>query len=170
MASAVLGVGLLSVTGCTYMNPQQTSVQYSASDGISANLGPLEIRNLLIISRGEDQPGRIIGAVYNSSSSDVKLTVTGAKGSKTEISVAKNSDTLLNDTTAPAILSSTGGVPGSLVDVKLTESGTAQTSTVKVPVLDGTLPEYKAYLPGGSEPTGSASPESTPTPTSSAGH
>jgi hypothetical protein len=171
-ATAALGVSLLSVTGCGYINPQQTSEQYSASDGIRADVGPLQIRNLMIVSTGEDQPGRVIGAIYNSSSNDVKLTLNGAGGSQTEIPVSKNSHTLLNESTDPAILSTSGGIPGSLVEVKFRESGTGQDGKAMVPVMDGTLPEYKAYLPEGSEPTGTASPESTPTPTptSSASH
>ncbi|BAS07384.1 hypothetical protein AHiyo4_08060 [Arthrobacter sp. Hiyo4] len=60
--------------------PQQTSHQYAASDGIRADLGPLQLRNMLIVSDGADKPGRLLGAVYNSSSQDVKLTVNGAEG------------------------------------------------------------------------------------------
>ena len=33
----------------------------------------------MIVSTGKDEPGRVIGAVYNSSSSDVELTINGAK-------------------------------------------------------------------------------------------
>jgi hypothetical protein len=159
LTAAALGASLLTA-GCGYITPQQTSHQYSASDGIRADLGPLQLRNMLIVSSGEDQPGRLIGAVYNSSSKDVKLTVNGAKGSQTEVPVKANSYTFLNENTDPAILSTSGGKPGSLVDLKVTENGTNVTNTVKVPVLDATLKEYKDYLP-------SASPSATPS--SSAG-
>jgi hypothetical protein len=84
--------------------------------------------------------------------------------------VKKNSYTLLNESTDPAILSSTGAKPGSLSEVTISEDGTNQTAKVKVPVLDATLPEYKEYLPEGSEPTGSESATPSPTPSSSAGH
>ena len=70
LTAAALGIGLLT-SGCGYINPQQTSDQYQASDGIVADLGPLKLSNMLIVSTGEDQPGRVIGAVYNSSSQDV---------------------------------------------------------------------------------------------------
>ena len=174
MATAALAIGLLSVTGCGYINPQQTSEQYSASDGTREDLGPLQIRNFMIVSTGEDKPGRVVGAVYNSSSSDVKLTINGAGGSQTQVSVKQKSYTLLNESTDPAILSSTGANPGSLSEVTISEDGTNQTAQVKVPVLDATLPEYKEYLPAGSEPTVSETPAgpetSTPAPTSSAGH
>jgi hypothetical protein len=93
----------------------------------------------------------------------VKLTVNGAEGSQTEIPVKANSYVLLNNETDEAVLSTTGGIPGSLVDIKITESGTNVSNTVKVPVLDTTLPEYKEYLPAGSTP----SPSPTPSPTAS---
>ena len=79
MATAAVAIGLLSVTGCGYINAQQTTEQYSASDGTREDLGPLQIRNFMIVSTGEDKPGRVIGAIYNSSSSDVKLTINGAE-------------------------------------------------------------------------------------------
>lgn len=164
LTAAALGVGLLTA-GCGYITPQQTNHQYSASDGIRADLGPLKLRNILIVSSGDDQPGRVIGAVYNSSSQDVKLTMKGAEGSQTEVSVKANSSTLLNDTTDEAILSTSGGKPGSLVDIQVSEDGTNVSSTVKVPVLDATLPEYKEYLPAGSSPSPSSS--ATPSPTAS---
>ncbi|MCB5291432.1 hypothetical protein [Arthrobacter sp. SO3] len=170
MATAVLGLGLLSVTGCGAVNPQQTSVQYAASDGTQANVGPLQLRNMMIISAGKDKPGRVIGAVYNSSSEDVKLTIIGSAGSQTQVPVKQNSYTLLNESTDEAILSSTGGAPGSLVEVSISEDGTNQSTKFKMPVLDATIPDYKQYLPAGSGPTGSATPTSTPSPTSSASH
>jgi hypothetical protein len=174
MAAAALSVGLLALTGCGYVNAQQTSHQYAASDGIRADVGPLQLRNMLIVSTGENEPGRVIGAIYNSSSKDVKVTLKGAEGSQTEVSVKKNSYTLLNDSTDAATLSTTGGKPGTLVDVQVTEDGTNVNKPVKIPVVDGTLKEYQKYLPAGGTPTGTPTPsetattgESTPAPTES---
>jgi hypothetical protein len=167
LTAAALGVGLLA-SGCGYTNPQQTSEQYQSSDGIIADLGPLQLRNILIISSGEKEPGRVIGAVYNSSSKDVTLKLSGAEGSQTEVPVEANSSTLLNSTTDEAILSTTGGIPGSLVDVKISEDGTNVNSTVRVPVLDATLPEYKEYLPAGSTPSPSTSASPSPSGSASA--
>src|SRR5688500_2941710 len=112
MATAALGIGLLSVTGCGYINPQQTSEQYSASDGTSTDLGPVELRNVIIIADGEDKPARVIGAVYNTSGNDVVVTIKGTDGSQAQVPVKQNSYTMLNDTTAPALLSTAGAKPG----------------------------------------------------------
>ena len=97
MATAALGIGLLSLTGCGYINAQQTTEQYSSSDGTRTDLGALQLRNFIIVSDGEDKPGRVIGAVYNTSSNDVVLTIKGAEGSQTQVPVKKNSYTMLND-------------------------------------------------------------------------
>lgn len=173
MATAALGVGLLTMTGCGYITPAQTSVQYSASDGTRADLGPLQLRNMLIISDGENKPGRVIGAVYNTSAKDVKLTINGASGSQTQVPVKKNSYVLLNDSTDAATLSTAGGKPGSLVEVTIREDSTNLESKFKMPVLDGTIKDYKTYLPTAEPttsgtPSGSASPTSTTSPLSSA--
>lgn len=170
MATAALGIGLLSVTGCGYINAQQTTEQYSASDGTATELGPLKLRNMMIIADGEDKAGRVIGAVYNSSANDVKLTINGAGGSQTQVPVKKNSYVLLNESSDPAILSTAGGKPGSLVEVTIREDGTNKDAKFKVPVLDSTIVDYKSFLPT-AEPTtsesasGTASPSETPSET-----
>ncbi|MBO1268781.1 hypothetical protein [Arthrobacter cavernae] len=166
IAAAAIGVGLLSVTGCGYVNAQQTSHQYAASDGINEDLGPLKLRNLIIVSTGTDQPGRVIGAVFNDSSNDGTLTISGAKGSQTQIPVKANSETYLNDAADAAVLSTSGANPGSLAPVTI-RSG-SESRTVKVPVVDGTLAEYVKYLPAGSTPTSTPSPAATPS--QGAGH
>lgn len=175
MATAALGIGLLSVTGCGYINPQQTSEQYSASDGTRTDLGPLKLRNFIIVADAEDKPARVIGAVYNSSSKDVVLTIKGAAGSQTQVPVKQNSYTMLNDSTDAAILSTAGAKPGSVTELSISEDGTNKNATFKVPVLDGTIVDYKQYLPTpepttGSTATSSETATSTPTPSSTAGH
>ena len=181
MATAALGIGLLSLTGCGYINPQQTSEQYSASDGTRTDLGPLQLRNFIIVSDGENKPGRVIGAVYNTSSKDVVLTIKGTDGAQAQVPVKQNSHTMLNDTTAAVILNPTGVKPGAVAEVTIAEDGTSQNAKFKVPVLDGTIVDYKTYLPT-PEPTATstatstetATPASTetatPTPSSTAGH
>ena len=163
MATAALGIGLLSVTGCGYINAQQTTEQYSASDGTRTDLGPLQLRNMMIISDGEDKPGRVIGAVYNTSANDVKLTINGAGGSQTQVPVKKNSYALLNESADPAILSTSGGKPGSLVEVTIREDGTNLDAKFKMPVLDASITDYKQYLPS-AEPTSSGTATGTATP------
>src|SRR6478736_413570 len=111
MATAALGISVLSVTGCGYINPQQTTEQYSASDGTRTDLGPLQLRNMMVIADGENKPGRVLGAVYNTSSRDVKLTIDGASGSETQVPVKKNSYVLLNESATPGTSETPSATP-----------------------------------------------------------
>jgi hypothetical protein len=179
MATAALAIGLLSLTGCGYINAQQTTQQYSSSDGTRTDLGPLQLRNFIIVSDGEGKPGRVIGAVYNTSSNDVVLTIKGADGSQTQVPVKQKAYTMLNGSSDAAILSTTGAKPGALAEVTISENGTNKDAKFTVPVLDGTLVDYKNFLPT-PEPTATgtatagstatATETATPTPSSTAGH
>ncbi|GAB2743191.1 hypothetical protein GCM10027038_46710 [Arthrobacter bambusae] len=161
MAAAAIGISLLSVTGCGYINPQQTNEQYSPSDGVRDDLGSLQLRNMLIVSTDANKPGRVIGAVFNTSSSDATLTISGAGGSQATIPVKAKSQTYLNENTDPAILSTSGGAPGSMVSVTI-KSG-SDSRTVQFPVLDASLKEYAKYLPTVSaSPSPSVSGSATP--------
>ncbi len=85
----------------------------------------------------------MIGAVYNTSSKDVKLTIKGAGGSQTQVPVKQNSYTLLNDSTDAAILSTDrrqAGIPGRGQHHRRQHQPERQ---FKVPVLDGTIKDYK---------------------------
>ncbi|MDJ0322054.1 hypothetical protein [Pseudarthrobacter sp. PS3-L1] len=167
LASAALAISLLTVSGCGYITPQQTTARYAASDGIQADLGPLQLRNMLIVSAGENEPGRVLGAVYNSSSKDITLTISGAEGSETQIPVKAQSSTMLTDMTDPAILSTTGAPAGSVLNARIFENGTNLANDLTLPVLDSTLAEYRKYIPEGAEsanPTESAGSSSSPTP------
>ncbi|MFB9715173.1 hypothetical protein [Arthrobacter methylotrophus] len=161
MASAAVAIGLLSVTGCAYINPQQTNQQYSPSDGVREDLGSLQLRNMLIISTDANKPGRVIGAVFNTSSSDATLTLSGAGGSQATVPVKAKSETYLNETTDAVILSTSGGNPGSMASVTIKNGSDSR--TVQFPVLDASLKEYQQYLPTASaSPSPSASGSATP--------
>ena len=165
---AAIGVGVLSATGCSYINPQSTDQQYAASDGVRTDLGSLQLRNILIVSNGTDKPGRVIGAVYNTSDSDVRLTITGAGGSSTELTVKSEGQYMLNQDEPPAVLDSVSAAPGQMEKLTLSQDGSKgpQTQDLSVPVLDGTLKEYQQYLP---TPSSSSTPSSTSSSTSTSG-
>jgi hypothetical protein len=156
-------VGLLTATGCGYINPQQTSIQYSASDGVRADVGSLQRRNVLIVSSGKsgsattpgpDAAGRLIGSLYNTSSQDLTVSLSTANSSPVTVTVPKNGNVHLEGST-PVTFSHVGGVPGSLVDVQVSAGSSNQ--TVKIPVLDGTLEEYRQFLPTSSASASSSS-------------
>lgn len=171
-AVSVIGASLLGVTtlaGCGYIAPQQTTVVYSASDGVRQDLGNIELRNILLVSGGADKAGRVIGAVFNTSKTDIKVTINGSKGSQTEFTVKPGTPYYLNEKSDSSILSTVTEGPGSMETIKVSQNGSGESSIeLKVPVLDGTLAEYKPYLPSSSaEPTSSSSASPSETASSS---
>jgi hypothetical protein len=164
---AALGASMLAVSGCTYTNPQATTEISTVADGVNASLGRLDLRNLLVISAGKDKEGRLIGAVANGSDQEIQLTITGAAGSRIQFSIPSHGSYTLDKSTEAAVLSKVSEMPGSLEPLKFSQNGQTgpQSADLSVPVFDGTLPEYAAYVPGGA--TASSSSTSTSTSTSS---
>ncbi|WP_427016384.1 hypothetical protein ACQCSX_16730 [Pseudarthrobacter sp. P1] len=165
---AAIGLGALSATGCSYINPQSTTMHISPSDGVRTDLGKLELRNILVASNGKDEPGRVLGAVFNTSTSPITLTISGAAGSQTQLVVAPGVPSYLTGESDAAILDTVSATPGTMESLKLTQTGPGeQTLEFSVPVVDGTLEDYKHLVPT-STPTGTAVPTETASPSATA--
>lgn len=166
---AAIGIGAMAFTGCSAINEQSTTRVYSASDGVRLDLGQLELRNVLIVSEAADAPGRVAGTFYNQSDSDITLTISGAAGSQTEIVVKPGTPTVLGTTGDEHILNTVASAPGALESVELRLSGaSSETASLNVPVMDGTLQEYKNLIPTiapSPEPTVAATDAATAEPT-----
>lgn len=175
---AALGVGLLTATGCGYINAQQTTRTYSASDGIRADIGKLQLRNMLIVSGGNagssssasaDAPGRLVGTIFNSDDQDKTVTLK-AGSTTTRLDVPKHGEVQLDKSGSnPVTLSKVGAIPGALATVSFTAGPDSQ--DVQIPVVDGTLAEYRQYLPTSSATasgSGSASASSSAASSASA--
>lgn len=142
-ASAV-AAGLL-LTGCSATNPITTMNNYEASDGVGADLGDLSLVNLIVLSGGEGKPGTVVGAVTNDGDATrVELVVDGQQAGS--FRVASGSTVLLGTEDGEQVEVDEVAEPaGAFVDVTVTSG--AGSTTVAVPVLDGTLPEYSEYAP-----------------------
>lgn len=161
MAALTLGVLLLTGTGCSSDNPAETAKITSATNGINTVVGPIKLADMLILSHGAEQPGRIMGTVFNTSAKDAVVTISGASGPKVSIPVKANGETSLAQPPA-MMLDPTEGSPGSMVTVRVSEDSTGTSAEVQLPVLDSTLPEYQSYMPA---TPGSGTASGTPSPT-----
>jgi hypothetical protein len=172
----VAGAGvlaLLATAGCSAVNEQATTRHYSASDGIVTTVGPVNVRNLLIVAENAKSAGHLLGTVANTSDSPVKLDLT-VKSSSTSVTIPANGRVEFEDS-KNAVLNAAGAEPGALVP--MTVRVNSEASEVKVPVLNGALAEYSQYLQtpkptssasASAEPTESASGETTTEPTAPA--
>ncbi|MCV9995949.1 MULTISPECIES: hypothetical protein [Paeniglutamicibacter] len=149
VAAAALAILSLGVTSCGAINEQATTFQYAASDGIVLNVGDVEVRNLMLVTKSATDEARLLGSLVNSTDAAQKLEVTLASGS-VSIDVPAKSVVSLEKTENAKTVPSTGVLPGALAQATLSiGSGSDE---VRIPVIDGTLEEYRDYVPGGHDP------------------
>ncbi|GAB3272684.1 hypothetical protein [Arthrobacter pigmenti] len=143
--ATIAAVAMLSVTGCGYVTKQATTIEYAASDGVNGEVGPLELRNMLVIAADADQPGRVTGAVYNNSDEEVELTMAGPDGGQTQLTVPANGQYLIDNNAPPEIIEPAGAKPGAMSLLTFETSGASEDLTV--PVVDDTFPRYATMMP-----------------------
>lgn len=139
-AATIAGAALL--TGCGAASPIQTKKLYAASDGVRVEIGEgLRAENLLLLTAGEGEPVRVIGALVNDTATEAEISL-DLSGVAQTYSVQANG--VVDLTTAADIVEVPGVLPGATATVTLT----AQRSVShEVPVLDGTFPAYTELVP-----------------------
>ena len=155
LALRLVGAGLaglvaLTVSGCSATNEVTTNTPYALSDGVRATLGPVVADNLMVISSAKGEPGVVSGALTNTGTQTVQVTLTAAgqtTGSTLRVdaggTVYLGTGTDLGENVPVA---SVDAAPGQVVALTLA-APSAGTTTVQVPVLDGTLPQYATLVP-----------------------
>ncbi len=147
-ASAALALGLaLGASGCSMVTYQATTEHYDASDGVSLNVGDLDVRNALVVS-DDGVDGNLVMTVVNSSDDDVTLGVQiGSGGDTTEIEVGAGQTLALgSEEEEPVLLEGIDAEPGGLVSLYF-QYGDVEGVEKQVPVLDSRLPEYADLAP-----------------------
>jgi hypothetical protein len=161
---AVAASLLLGTAGCTFMNPVASRIDYAPSDGTQASLETVDARNFIYLSDGQGHAA-LFGSLVNRGleSASVKLQYTDATSKETKLAYftllpSQKHDFGYNGTSA--LNYDLGGKPGQTVTVWVS-AGAETGKEMNVPVLDGTLPEYKDLF----EQLGGITPTATPTPT-----
>ncbi|GAA2175105.1 hypothetical protein GCM10009784_16170 [Arthrobacter parietis] len=149
-AAGTAVLALLGATGCSAVNEQATTIEYSASDGIVDRVGPVLLRNILIITSDEGEPGTLLGTLFNESDSPVQVTIDG-ENENSQVTIDANGKYVFEDEVGDdGILEGISEIPGALVDLEFTVN--SESESIRVPVLDGTLEEYREFVPGGYTP------------------
>jgi hypothetical protein len=144
-AMAVAAAVLLASTACTYTNPQETTRITPATNGINTTVGPAKLEDFLIVSRGAAWPGRVLGAITNTTGRDITVTLNEDPGTSAIIRVKAGGQRLLATEESPVTLARSGADPGAMVRVRISVDGASR--EVQIPVLDDTIKEYAQYLP-----------------------
>lgn len=163
MLAASLAVGL---SGCNFFSPQATLKKYDPSDGVSASLGDLDVRNTLLIT-SDGTRATLVMSVANLADTDQSLEVEYESTAPDAVSGRVSFDV---DVPAQSIVTTSHGgdeqqlvledidAPAGSLFTVFVQSGTEEGVEMLVPVLDASFSEYSSLLP-------SPSPTPTPTPT-----
>jgi hypothetical protein len=156
-ASAALALGIaLGASGCSMVTYQATTEHYDASDGVSLDVGELDLRNVLVVS-DDGIDGTLVMTIVNNGTDDVELAVQfGEGGGDTQtIDVEAGSEVVFGvddvegtDLVEPMLLEGIDTLPGAYLPMFFEYSG-AEGVEKAVPVLDGRLPEYEHLVPEG---------------------
>lgn len=155
VAALVLVVPALAGCGPA---PVGTSAEYAPSDGISASVGPVQVRNLLIVGSDAGQPAVVSGVLLNAGADPARVTLaTDGAGRPEEVVVPGQGSVQLgalgpgeNPAGAPrrAVVqfSSLAKPAGAMAAVTVSTGGEA--TTVQVPIL-AAVGEYATITPTG---------------------
>ncbi|WP_434994721.1 hypothetical protein [Arthrobacter sp. Ld5] len=128
----------LAVTGCSA--PEET--RDAITTGEDGQVGVVELRSMLLVSADEGEPGRLLGTLVNESSAPVEVTISDPDD---QIVVTVPADGRYPLDTNEQILAGVEEPPGALTELSL--AAPTETTTLDVPVLDGTLEPYEPYEP-----------------------
>ncbi|CAH0153020.1 DNA modification methylase [Microbacterium foliorum] len=164
-SAAISALVLLGATGCTFISPQATKIEYSASDGVNVldSDGPIDVRNAFIVASEDGTVGNFIGAVVNPSSEKATLTITVGDLDPLTVTVPAGKTLSYGADQEPLRIEDLDAKPGSTIEIHF-QSGDGAGTRTAVPVLDGTLPYYSDLVPDEAE----ATPTPTPTPSDTA--
>jgi hypothetical protein len=173
--AAVLAVGLvLGTTGCTFFAPQATLIKYDPSDGVSLNLGKIQLRNAFVISpKGTD--ANFVGVLINTSKSNVTVEFqytshTGGTIKTVTLHKALDPGQIIsfgNPGVEQMVFRGADIKAGSLLKV-FVQYDNVSGENLLLPVLNGTQAAYQHLGPSPlpkPTPTPTATPTPTPTPT-----
>ncbi len=145
-AIGALGVVLaLSLSGCSLTAQITTDKPYAASDGIGGNVDGVVVQNFLLITSAVGEDAALTGSLYNDTDAPVTVEVSVEDGTASFTIPANSTVNLGLADGDEELITTTTIAPGFTSQVKITV-GKGGSSTKPLPVLDGTLPQYRATL------------------------
>lgn len=161
---ALAGAIIFGASGCTFVNPVASTDVYAPSEGSQLDIETIKVRNLAYVTDGAAK-GALVGAFVNSGTSVAKVSIQYTDATTSEkltaaLEVPAGKKVTLGTQYAAPLVIDLAGIPGSLTTVYISENG-GTGRELRIPVLDGTLAEYKAILdslPGETAPVKTAEP------------
>jgi hypothetical protein len=149
--------GVLALSGCEVFSPIQTAVPYQPADGVSVDLGNVQIRDLVVVSGAKGGAGTLSGLAVNNGA--VPITVSFSAATATPANPAIGGDAAQASLPAgaavrldgvaggtPVSLPSVPAAPGDIVTLTVSTPSSGSTDA-SVPVLPPTG-YYSTITPG----------------------
>ncbi|CAN7507915.1 hypothetical protein LJR013_003590 [Pseudarthrobacter oxydans] len=140
LGAGFMGVILVGLLGCSTATPDED--WHAIANGVDGDVGTVDVRSLLIVSRDASHPGRFLGTLFNTSTEPVDVVLSDSDESVT-VRVGPQGE--LGFDTNPLLLSSVSDIPGSRVAISVAVG--SEKEEFSTPVLDGTLQAYRPFLP-----------------------
>jgi hypothetical protein len=147
----------LTLSACQTQSPVQTDQPYQPADGVAVDLGPVQLRDLVVVSAGKDKPGVLSASVSNTSGDAQRLAFALPQGQPVYAETKAYSEEPLSDG-SQVQLPSVPVNPGDVITLTV-QSPAAPAAVVVVPVLPAS--GYYATMAPTAVPT---SPSTTATP------
>lgn len=142
----LLALATLSLAGCSLSGTVSSLQPYAPSDGVQVDAQSLKARNVLII-QGASGRAVLIGSFVNSSQQDLMASVqtkdAAGQDIRVEFAVKAGTKFDLGYNGTEAITFKLDGTPGQVHEVAV--SGGGDPFVLDVPVMDGSLEEYRAF-------------------------
>ena len=147
-SAAISALVVLGATGCTFISPQSTKIEYSPSDGVNVpdSDGPLDVRNVFIVATEDGSVGNLVAAIVNPTDTRSTLTITLPGIDPFTVTVPAGGTVSLGADEEPLRIVGLDTKPGATAEVHF-QSGDGIGTKTEVPVLDGTLPYYADLVP-----------------------
>ncbi len=169
-AAAVFAVGLmLALAACTFITPVATGLAYDPSDGVSIDVGAVQLRNAFVVS-DDGESANFVGVLINSSDTEKDVTIqyvshVDNKTANTDLTVTLPAGGVISygDPGTPQLqLQAINVQPGALLKL-FVQYGSVSGKTLRVPVLTSAQQSYRNLTPTPIPPTPTACPTSSPT-------
>ncbi|WP_431218598.1 hypothetical protein [Leifsonia xyli] len=140
--------------GCGLVAPQATTKHYDASDGVSGTVGTIDVRNAIIVTDAKNGTvGNLVVTLVNTGDKSHRLAISAGDQSSTAAHVTVDAGQVKqlgqdpeNGGASNVLIPEFTAKPGGLYSVYF-QYGDQTGVNLKVPVLDGQLPEYSSLVP-----------------------
>lgn len=134
----------LVLSGCAVFSQTATEKVYNPGDGSMVDLGPVQIRDLIVVGTAAGEPATVVAYVVNNSNEAVTVEFAGEGGSASA-EVPARSAVQVSPVGEPGLqLGSLGVTPGSILPLTVTAGGNPP-AAVGVQTITPDNPLYADY-------------------------